>query len=291
MTTTHTLETAGAAIAYDVHGPLPTADGRPPLLMIGQPMDAGGFTTLASYFPDRTVVTYDPRGLGRSIRKDGRVDHSPTVQAADVHALVEALGAGPVEMFASSGGAVTALALVAAYPDDVVTLVAHEPPITAVLPDAAAAERARAGVREAYDAKGWGAGMAAFIAMTSWQGEFTDEYFAGGAPDPAQFGMPTDDNGSRDDPLLSDQSEPVISYRPDVAALVAAPTRIVIAVGEESRGTFTGRTSEATAELLGQRATVFPSHHGGFLGAESGGYAGQPEPFSRKLRDVLNSGN
>jgi pimeloyl-ACP methyl ester carboxylesterase len=82
--------------------------------MIGQPMDASGFGTLASHFPDRTVVTYDPRGLGRSTRRDGRVDHSPTVQASDVHAVIEALGAGPVEMFASSGGAVTALALVAA---------------------------------------------------------------------------------------------------------------------------------------------------------------------------------
>ena len=140
MTTTHTLETAEVDIAYDVHGPLPTADGRPPLLMIGQPMEAGGFATLASHFPDRTVVTYDPRGLGRSTRKDGRVDNSPTVQANDVHAVIEALGAGPVEMFASSGGAVAALALVAAHPDDVVTLVAHEPPLIPVLPDAEAAE-------------------------------------------------------------------------------------------------------------------------------------------------------
>src|SRR5829696_3607923 len=80
MTTTHILETAGADVAYDVHGPLPTADGRPPLLMIAQPMDASGFGALASHFPDRTVVTYDPRGLGRSTRSDGRTDHSPTVQ-------------------------------------------------------------------------------------------------------------------------------------------------------------------------------------------------------------------
>jgi hypothetical protein len=87
MTTTHMLETAGAEIAYDVRGPLPTADGRPPLFMIAQPMDASGFATLASHFPDRTVVTYDPRGLGRSVRKDGRVDHAPTVQAGDVHAV------------------------------------------------------------------------------------------------------------------------------------------------------------------------------------------------------------
>src|ERR671910_3376244 len=112
MTTTHILETDGADIAYDVRGPLPTADGRPPLLMIAQPMDASGFGALAAHFPDRTVVTYDPRGLGRSTRTDGRTDNTPTVQAEDVHAVIEALRAGPVELFASSGGAVTALALV-----------------------------------------------------------------------------------------------------------------------------------------------------------------------------------
>ena len=245
MTTMHTLETAEVDIAYDVDGPLPAADGRPPLFMIGQPMEASGFATLASYFPDRTVVTYDPRGLGRSTRKDGRVDNAPEVQAGDVHAVIEALGAGPVEMFASSGGAVTALALVAAYPDDVSTLVAHEPPLIPVLPDAAAAERARAGFRDAYEAGGSSAGMAAFLAMTTWQGEFTDEYFAQPPADPALFGMPTEDDGSRDDPLLSDRSWAVSSYRPDLQALAAAPTRVVIAVGEESEGTFTGRSAVA----------------------------------------------
>jgi pimeloyl-ACP methyl ester carboxylesterase len=289
-TTTHILETAEADIAYDVYGPLPTADGRPPLLMVGQPMDASGFATLAWHFTDRTVVTYDPRGLGRSTRKDGGVDNAPTVQADDVHAVIEALGAGPVEMFASSGGAVTAFALVVAYPDDVTTLVAHEPPLIPVLPDAAAAERARAGFRDAYEAKGWGAGMATFIAMTSWQGEFTDQYFTQPAADPAQLGMPTEDDGSRDDPLLSDRSWPISSYRPDTDALAAAPTSVVMAVGEESLGTFTGRATEATAELLGQQATVFPSHHGGFLGGEFG-YAGQPEAFAHKLREVLDDNN
>ena len=67
----------------------------------------------------------------------------------------------------------------------------------------------------------------------------------------------------------------------------SATTRVVIAVGEESADTFTGRTTVATAELLGQKATVFPSHHGGFLGGEFG-YAGQPEAFARRLREVLD---
>jgi pimeloyl-ACP methyl ester carboxylesterase len=203
-----------------------------------------------------------------------------------VHAVIKALGAGPVEMFASSGGAVTAFALVAAYPTDVTVLVAHEPPLAPVLPDADAAERAMDRFREAYAAHGWGAGMAAFITMTSWHGEFTEDYFAQPTPDPAQFGMPVQDDGSRDDPLVSDRSRAVSSYRPDFDALGAAPTRIVIAVGEESLGTFTGRTSVATAERLGQQATVFPSHHGGFVGGDSP-YAGQPEGFARRLRDVL----
>jgi pimeloyl-ACP methyl ester carboxylesterase len=287
---THTLETVGATIVYDVQGPLPPADGRPPLFMIGQPMDAGGFRTLASYFPDRTVITYDPRGLGRSTRRDGRVDNVPTVQAEDVHAVIGALGVGPVEMFASSGGAVTALALVAAYPTDVTVLVAHEPPLVPVLSDAEAAQRAVVRFQDAYAAKGRGAGMAAFIAMTSWQGEFTEDYFAQPTPDPAQFGLPAEDDGSRDDPLLSGRSSAVTSYRPDFDGLAAAPTRIVIAVGEESMGTFTGRTSLATAKRLGQQATVFPSHHGGFVGGDSP-YAGQPEAFARTLRDVLTADN
>jgi pimeloyl-ACP methyl ester carboxylesterase len=284
---THTLETAGADIVYDVEGPLPTADGRPPLFMIAQPMDASGFRTLASYFPDRTVITYDPRGLGRSVRNDGQVDNVPSVQADDVHAVIAALDVGPVEMFASSGGAVTALALVAAHPSDVTVLVAHEPPLVPVLPDAEAADRAMAQFRDAYAAKGLGAGMTAFIAMTSWHGEFTEEYFAQPAPDPAQFGMPVEDDGSRDNPLLSGRSSAVSGYCLDVEALVAAPTRIVIAVGEESAGTFTARAAVATAQLLGQEATVFPSHHGGFADGEFG-YAGQPEAFARKLREVLS---
>ncbi|MET7423546.1 alpha/beta hydrolase [Dactylosporangium sp. NPDC005555] len=286
QTQTHTLALPGADLVYDVRGPLPPAGGQPVLFMIGQPMTADGFTVLAGHFEDRTVVTYDPRGLGRSVRSDGGTDNTPQQQATDLHALIGALGAGPVDVFASSGGAVTALELVATHPGDVATLVAHEPPLSTVLPDAAGAERARAGFNDAYEAKGWGAGMAAFIAMTSWQGEFTDEYFAQPAPDPAMFGMPVEDDGTRDDPLLSKRSWAVTDYRPDVAALAAAPTRIVVAVGEESAGTYTARTAVATAALLGQEATVFPSHHGGFLGGEFG-YAGKPEEFAVKLRSVL----
>lgn len=287
MTTTHHLPTRQATIAYDVR-PGPESGGPPPLLMIGQPMEASGFTTLATHFTDRTVVTYDPRGLGRSTREDGRTDNDPVVQAEDVHAVIEALGSGPVDLFASSGGAVTALALVAAHPGDVRTLVAHEPPLITLLPDAKQADAAYRAVQDSYAAKGGGAGMAHFIGMTTWQGEFTDDYLARPAPDPAQFGLPPEDDGSRGDPLLSTVSNAIPYYRPDLEALKAAPTRVLIAVGVESEGTFTGRTSEATAAALGRETTVFPSHHGGFLGGEFG-QTGQPEAFAARLRELLDT--
>lgn len=287
--TQHTLDLPGVDLVYDVHGPLPTADGRPPLVMIGQPMDASGFQAQVSLVADRTVVTYDPRGLGRSIRTDGAVENDPVTQAEDVHALIQALDAGPVDMLASSGGAVTALALVTAHPQDVSTLVAHEPPIDAVLPDADAVHRARIAYTQAYRERGWGAGMAAFVAMTSWEGEVTEEFLARSLPDPAAFGMPTEDDGIRDDPLLSERSWAVPLYTPDVEALKASPARIVVAVGEESLKVYTGRSSLALAKALGQEATVFPSHHGGFMGGEFG-YAGQPEAFAARLREVLDAG-
>jgi pimeloyl-ACP methyl ester carboxylesterase len=287
---TYTLALPEVDLVYDVHGPLPPTDGRPPLLLVGQPMTAEGFHALAGHLDDRTVVTYDPRGLGRSsVRRDGRVDLTPQDQASDLHALIGALDAGPVDVFGSSGGAVTGLALVTAHPEDVVTLVAHEPPLLRTLPDAEAAGRATRGFQDAYTARGQGAGMAAFMTMASWPGEFTEEYFAAPPADPTAFGMPAEDDGVRDDPLLSDRAIEIIRYRVDVDALAAGPTRVVLAVGEESARQFPGRAAAATAGLLGHETTVFPGHHGGFA-AEEGPWPGQATAFAARLREVLDSG-
>lgn len=281
---TRTLHLPDADIVHDLYGPDP-APGDRVLLAVGQPMDATGFRSLAAELPDRRVVAYDPRGIGRSARRDGRTDHDPHVQAADLHALIVGLGA-PVDLFASSGGAVTALALVAAHPGDVRVLVAHEPPLLDVLPDADAARRVVDGYQRTYAEAGGNAGMAAFLAATSWRGPFTDAFFAAGPADPAAFGMPATDDGSRDDPLLSGDSRAVVDLVPDVAALLAAPTRIVVAVGEETGDTFTARTARGLAERLGQEAVVFPSHHGGFAGGEFG-WPGKPAEFAARLREVF----
>ena len=297
MSQTHTLELPDVDLVYDVHGPVPTADGRPLLFLIGQPMQADGFADLVAQLPDRTCVTYDPRGLGRSsVRRDGRDDQTPQDQAADLHALAAHLarqgGQGRVDVFGSSGGAVAGLTWVATYPGDVATLVAHEPPSTWALPhDAEAADRAFQDVRAAYQAKGTGAGMAAFISLTTWQGELTDEYFARPPADPAMFGMPTEDDGTRDDMLLSDRAITVTRHVFDVDAIRASDTRVVLGVGEESGETLPARTGRAVADLLGVEPVVFPSHHGGFVGGgPENPYAGKPEEFGVTLRRVLDEG-
>ena len=290
MTTeTRTLETPDVDLVFEVRPPTTGDAGHPTLLMAGHPMDARGFDTLASHFADRTVVTYDPRGLGRSVRKDDSDQRTPDMHATDLHALVAELGHGPVDLFASSGGAINALALVAAHPGDVATLVAHEPPLLTLLPDADLALAAERAVQAAYRDRGFGAGMAAFIALTSWTGEFTDAYLAQPSPDPAQFGLPTDDDGRRDDPLLSGTGNAITGYRPDLASVQAAPTRVVVGVGVESREVLTGRVAPVLAQALGRPVSEFPSHHGGFLGGEHG-YAGQPEAFAARLHEVLDVG-
>jgi len=123
---TYTLDVPGAVLQYDIRAS--DTSTEPPLLLIGSPMGASGFVTLAGHFPDRTVVTYDPRGADRSRRTDTTAEMTPDQHADDLHRLISTLDAGPVDIFASSGGAVNALALVARHPEQVRTLVAHEPP-------------------------------------------------------------------------------------------------------------------------------------------------------------------
>src|ERR1700693_3059797 len=118
--TTQTLDLPGATLTYDVREAA-SESTEPVLLMIGSPMDASGFTTLADHFLARTVVTYDPRGVGRSPRADSVAGATPDEHAEDLQRLISELGAGPVDIFASSGGAVKALVLVTRHPEAVRT--------------------------------------------------------------------------------------------------------------------------------------------------------------------------
>ena len=281
--TTCTLAVPGAVLAYDIR----RADSPSPVLVvIGSPMGASGFVTLAAHFADLTVVTYDPRGVERSTKADPASPSTPLEHADDLHRLIAELDAGPVDLFASSGGAVNALALVARHPEQVRTLVAHEPPLASILPDRDAALAASRAIHETYLHSGFGAGMARFIVTVGHKGRFGTDDARQPAPDPAMFGLPAGDDGNRNDPLLGQNIVSCTHFEPDFDALRAAPTRIVLAAGTESEGQMASRGAFAVAERLGTTPVRFPSGHGGFLGGEYG-QRGDPDAFAAKLREVL----
>jgi len=279
--TSHTLDVEGAVLHYDVQDS--GGGAGPALFIIGSPMDAQWFGPLASRFSDRTVITYDPRGAARSTRSDPAPESTPEQHGEDLHLVIEAVGAGPVDVFASSGGAVNALALLTAHPEDVVTVVAHEPPLTGVLPDRQAARAAVDAIRSSYAAEGFGPAMARFIALTAWEGELPDE--PGPAPDPQAFGLPVEDDGHREDVLLSQNLVTCTSYEPDLDALRAVPARLVIGVGAESEGQLAHRAGRAIAALLRVEPVVFPGGHAAFLDASM---EGDPDAFATALRAVLS---
>ena len=281
---THTLDAPGAVLHYDVRRN--DASTEPVLLLIGSPMGAEGFVTQAGHFPDRTVVTYDPRGAGRSKRTDGASETAVEEQADDLHRLVDALGAGAVDIFASSGGAVNALAFVAKHPEQVRILVAHEPPAAQELPDREAVLAACEGIKETYLREGFGPAMAKFIALVSYVGPIPAGFADQPGPDPATFGLPAVDDGSRDDPLLCLNMPSCPGYRHDFDALRAASTRIVMGVGAQSANALAGRAAVAVAGRLGTEPVTFPGGHDGFLSGEYGGM-GEPDAFAATLRKVL----
>jgi pimeloyl-ACP methyl ester carboxylesterase len=262
-----TLDVPGARLYYERRG------SGPLLLLIGSPMDSTGFTQLAEAMADAYwVVTYDPRGLGNSTREDDDAHITPEIQADDVHRLIEALGGGPVEFFGSSGGAVVGFALVQAHPEDVRTLVAHEPPVIQLLEDRAQEQEAIAGLYDTYVTAGTGAAMMAFMKHIGVLGD-----------DDAPRWEPTPEQAARMDATNKVFFEHLLrqttGFRPDLEALRAAPTRIVVGVGETSQGQLAHRTGVAFAQWFGTTPVEFPGDHGGFMPLA--------EPFGKTLRDQL----
>ncbi|WP_238335660.1 alpha/beta fold hydrolase [Serinicoccus kebangsaanensis] len=282
---TRTVGEGADLITYDVHGDLADASpDRPVLLAFGSPMDAVGFLALAEQLDDRPVVTLDPRGSGRNPR--GTDPMTPEQHAEDLHRVVEALGAAPVDVFGSSGGAVNALAHAAAYPEDVRRVVAHEPPLATYLPDRETLLAACADLEQTYERDGHGHAMAQFIALVMAPGELDAAYLQQPAPDPAAFGMPAEDDGSRDDPLF--RNLPACNaLELDVERLGTLGDRLVLAVGEDSGETFAARGARSVARALGGEAVVVPGDHGGFMGEVYGQPAGKPEEFAAALREIL----
>lgn len=279
-----TLDVPGAVLTYDVREARTPGDA-PPLFILGSPMGASGFAQIADAFPDRAVITYDPRGAERStLAPDGKV--TPETHADDFHRVVQAVGRGPVDVFASSGGAVNVLAWIATHPEDLRTVVAHEPPLWALIEDREVARAIAADIAATYQRDGFGPAMAKFIQLVMHRGPLTDDYLKQPAPAPATFGLPAEDDGSRDDLLLGKNMVTMPSFEPDLHALRTAAVRLIPAVSATGEGTVAYRGGAALAAALGTAPVVFPGDHGGFA-TNAWSPNNDPAAFAAKLREVL----
>jgi clorobiocin/coumermycin A biosynthesis protein CloN7/CouN7 len=267
--TSHSLDVPGARLYYDVRG------SGPVLMLVGHPMDASGFAAIAPLLAaDYTVVTCDPRGFARSTIDDPGQDAEPELLADDVRRVLEAVGEGPAYVFGSSGGAVTGLALVAHYAGHVKALVAHEPPLALLLPDA---EVARAGIDDIYDT------YRASGDRDAWQrfGTFTGIAMGPQSEDAAAAQPPSAEAVATNDRFFRHGLLPIALYQPDLNALKDASVRVVVAGGSTSRGQFAQRTAAALAERLDTPLIDFPGGHAGF--------ASDPREFAGVLRHALQS--
>lgn len=268
-----TLDVPGAGLYYEVRGSGPVL-----LLMPGGPGDATTFRQIEDDLASKyTVVTYDPRGLSHS-KPTEPIDDSRMVEifADDVHRLLARLTDQKADVFASSGGAAIALELARRHPEQLDTVIAHEPPTPSLLPNSAEVRARMEDVCDTCASEGVWAAAAKFMALVGFQG----------GPPPAPEGEPTPEQLEAMAMMQSNVQfffcryvRNIARYEPNFAALKACSCRIVPAVGQESAGQLAHNGGLGLAMRLGVEATVFPGDHGGF--------SGRPKEFAAKLLEVL----
>jgi pimeloyl-ACP methyl ester carboxylesterase len=268
--TTGELAVPGASLYYEVRG------SGPLVLLAAAPMDAASFAPLADLLAgDRTVLTTDPRGIGRSPVEDPDADSTPGERADDLARLLAHVGAGPADVLGSSGGAVSVLALAQSRPELLRTVVAHEPPLDELLDDRdrlrAETEAMIARYRDGDRVGAW----RQFLATADIH--LPEEVFA------EMFGRTPEPQALADERFqFLHMLRGTTRWEPDVARLTevaAAGVRVVPAVGERSSGELCDRTTRALAAALGTEPVLFPGDHVGF--------AGDPPAFAARLRQVL----
>jgi pimeloyl-ACP methyl ester carboxylesterase len=255
---------------YEVRGTGPL------VVLVGAPMDAGAFGPLADLLADDyTVLTTDPRGINRSAVEDPDQDSTPEMRGDDLSRLMARVDAGPAVVLGSSGGAVSALALVQAHPEQVRVVVAHEPPILELLPDSAERHAGSEVVIARWLAGDHAGSWRAFLDNADIRlPEGVFEAVFGGEPDARALADTTFQN--------THMLRPTTRFVPDYAALRSVAARVVVGIGEGSAGQVCDRTSRALAAELGIEPTMFPGGHTGF--------AEDPAGFAARLAPVLAGG-
>lgn len=254
---TATLKVPGASLYYELRGTGPVL-----LMMPGGPATGSAFHSIAGHLaPDYTVVTYHPRGLAHS-KLDGPVEDERFVEiyADDLHRLLEAVSKEKSFVFASSVGAIVGLELAARHPEQIHTLVAHEPPRFG--PPAPS----YLDVHQTYLSEGVAPAMRRFM-VGAGLGEPSSEALASMATNPDV------------DFFLGHYIVGLANHETDLAALKESGCRIVAAVGADSRGEPAHLAGLGLARDLGTEAEVFPGGHGGFMS--------HPAEFAARLHEVL----
>lgn len=262
MTTTAFLDVPGARLRYQIRG------SGPLLLLMGSPMEAAAFAPLADALAgDYTVVTHDPRGVAGSTLADIEQDSTPELRAADVLAILDVSGADSADVFGSSGGAVTGLALAERHPDRVRTLLAHEPPLLELLPDAARRRAEVDDMIETFRREG---------SLSAWRKFMISAGFDPGDHDDGAAAAPAPDGSAEQEAqaarFFDHELRGTTRFLPNISRLTAGPARVLVGIGADSAGLTTYPTSTALADLLGSPPLVFPGDHGGFL-AEPAAFA------------------
>ncbi|WP_030960857.1 alpha/beta fold hydrolase [Streptomyces sp. NRRL S-378] len=267
------LRVNGATLHYEVRG-------RGPLLLL-IPGGSGGAASFDGIADDlaaaHTVATYDPRGMSQSTLDDPEAEQRVTEHADDAFRMLELLSPGePARVFGTSSGAIVALHVLAAHPERVERLVAHEPPVVEVLPDACDHRALIARVQETFRARGLMPAMAVFAAGLTKDGTPTEPMADTELPPQAAARA---EQTMANLPYFVGRIVPsFMSYTPDVNRLEALSDRLVLACGKDSRGELPYRAAAFLAERLGTELLHFPGGHTGLTT--------HPTEFGELLREA-----
>ncbi len=253
-----TLVVPGARLHHTVTGSGPVL-----LCVPGGAADSGMFAQIAGPLAEHyTVVTYDPRGISRSPLDDAGEEQRIEVHAGDALRLLDSVGTEPALIFASSGGCMQAFDLVARHPGRVRTLVAHEPPLTTLLPEQPDVDPDE--LLHLHREHGIEAAIGKFMADAGFEAP------EGGFPPEAT---------SNFEFFIVHLMKAIGDFTPDYESLRASGTRIVVGVGETSAGQPAHEAAVLAAGKLGVKLTYFPGDHGGF--------ASDAEAFVTRLREAF----
>lgn len=248
-----TVAIDGAEIYYETRG-----EGPPVLILQGGLSEAGATEQLAEALAQNyRVISYDRRGLSRSVVS---TEDSPTTisrHAADAGAILAALSARRARVVGPSIGALIGLELAVRHPELVATLVAHEPPMSTVVIDReheaeldTVAALAREDVRAAIK----------HLASLTGSGQAS-------AQPGARPASPVGDLDTNLRRFFEHDFPAVRSSTLDADRIKAIPRSTVIlpAGGAESRGQWEYRCAERLAHELDREFIEMPGGHNGFV--------------------------